>query len=359
MSVATLGSVRRVARRVRNRLVGGVVVLLYHRVASPKRDPQLLAVSPDHFEEHLNVLRHLGRVVSLEQAERDLRAGRCPRRTFVVTFDDGYVDNLTHAKPILEKNDAAATVFVPSGHVGGRPFYWQTLEWLLLDAATLPGELSLTIGAQRHAWSFNQEGYGGAVRDDGADEAWNVLDRANPTPRHGLYRELCDLLRPMAGGEREAVLGALAAQLGDKGSEARRASAKRGGDADAGRVVDVDELNALASGDLVEIGAHTVSHSMLSRLPVDEQRVEVRRSRAELEAWTGRAVRSFAYPFGSRIDYTGETIDVVRDCGFDRACANVPGVARLGVDPFALPRFLVRDWDGDGFARRVRQWVSE
>jgi peptidoglycan/xylan/chitin deacetylase (PgdA/CDA1 family) len=73
--------------------------------------------------------------------DRDL-----PGATFVVTFDDGYVDNLHNAQPILERDDVPATVFVTTGFLGSdRAPSWDELEVILRGPAPLPAELRATV----------------------------------------------------------------------------------------------------------------------------------------------------------------------------------------------------------------------
>ena len=104
---------------------------------------------------------------------------------------------------------------------------------------------------------------------------------------------------------------------------------------------------------MVDVGAHTSSHGTLSALPVAAQRSEIVESKARLEEITGRAVTSFAYPFGGRADYTPMTVGLVREAGFALACSNVPGLVRRRTDPFQLPRVLVRNWDAGNIRRSI------
>jgi peptidoglycan/xylan/chitin deacetylase (PgdA/CDA1 family) len=97
------------------------VILLYHRVTELAADPQLLSVSPQHFAEHLDVIRKVGLPMPLKSLWQDGRRERSSKCDVIVTFDDGYADNLYNAKPLLESHDVPATVFVSSkGILAGR-----------------------------------------------------------------------------------------------------------------------------------------------------------------------------------------------------------------------------------------------
>ena len=144
---------RRSGRAVERRLVGAVGVLAYHRVADPAHDPWDLSVSPLRFGDHLAVLRELGTIEPLDAVLDASAWTRCRRRrpTFAITFDDGYVDNLTKALPLLERHDAPATVFVPTGMVDRPSFWWDVLTDLVLDTSDL-ARAAPSGGRPRTSW---------------------------------------------------------------------------------------------------------------------------------------------------------------------------------------------------------------
>jgi peptidoglycan/xylan/chitin deacetylase (PgdA/CDA1 family) len=178
-----------------------------------------------------------------------------------------------------------------------------------------------------------------------SSQGWNVLAKWDSDPRQPVYRSLCRLLRPLSQDERQTVLHQLMKWAGGtmQGRPTHRA-------------LSAEELVRLADGTLVEVGAHTVSHPVLSALPASDQHAEICGSKARLEEILGRPVQSFAYPYGARSDYTGETAGIVREAGFSLACANFPEVVRRSADIFQLPRLVVRDWNGDTFARKLSEW---
>ena len=121
-------------------------------------------------------------------------------------------------------------------------------------------------------------------------------------------------------------------------------------------VLTEEELCSLADGKLVDVGAHTAHHPVLSSLTPSAQQEEILQGKHQLEGILGRPVVSFSYPYGGRQHYTAETVKLVRQSGFSCACSNFPAVVQRGTDRYQLPRFLVRDWDGDEFARRLQKW---
>jgi hypothetical protein len=73
-----------------------------------------------------------------------------------------------------------------------------------------------------------------------------------------------------------------------------------------------------------------------------------------LEAMIDRPVRSFAYPFGTRGDLNTTMVALVREAGFHQACTVRPGLVTSHSDRWQLPRFIIRNWDGEEFAWRLR-----
>ena len=337
-------SVRRLARKFQRQ----AIVLLYHRVGESLIDPQLLGVSKECFEQHMDHLARRYSVISVRELAQALADGvDIPHHSVAVTFDDGYADNLANAKPILDKYRVPATVFVTSGYLGqDREFWWDELERVLLHASTLPGTLRLHINGK-----VFERNLGGAARYSAGDYAqyrtWNVVNREDPTVRHAIYRDLCRILRPLVERERNMVM-----------SELRSWSGVQATAREARRCLTQDEVKQLVIGDLIEVGGHTVTHSVLSGLSSSEQIVEIGTCKAHMEGILGRPVTTFAYPYGTKSDYTDETAERVREAGFAAACANIPDVVTKKVDRYQMPRFIVRDWGRDTFAQALKFWFS-
>jgi peptidoglycan/xylan/chitin deacetylase (PgdA/CDA1 family) len=306
------------------------LVLLYHRVATPVSDAHLLCVSPPHFAEHLEVLRRLGRPLPLEA----LAGEDAPRNAVAVTLDDGYADNLHHARPLLERFGVPATVFVTTGYVGaGREFWWDEVERIFLQTDPLPARLSVRAPEGLFEWSFDDGG--GPVRD------WHVLLPPSRARQRALL-EVCRLLRPLAETPRREFLDRLRAWAG--GEQAPRPTHL---------ALSVAELRELARGDLVRVGAHTIHHALLSAHDPEAQGAEIAGSKRHLEEWLDAPIHSFAYPFGAPGDYTPTTRRLVHEAGFEVACSNFPEHPARP-DPLQVPRLMVMDWDGAEFERRIR-----
>jgi peptidoglycan/xylan/chitin deacetylase (PgdA/CDA1 family) len=122
------------------------------------------------------------------------------------------------------------------------------------------------------------------------------------------------------------------------------------------RALNLDELKTLGDSGLVEIGSHTVTHSVLSARPPDVRRKEIVQSKGYLEEILGRPVDSFSYPYGGARDVGEDTIQLVSEAGYKVACANFAAFVTRKSNPYWLPRYLIRDWDGEEFTRRLRRW---
>ena len=345
MPIRGMGRLKQAARRIQNRISPGTVILLYHRIADLPSDPQLLCVSPRHFAEHIEVLTQRAPVVSLQHLSRSLESRTVPKRRVVVTFDDGTVDNLYHAKPILAENDCPATVFVATGNINSeREFWWDELDRIFLQPGKLPEQLRVNIDGKL----FERNLGPAALYSESEfrrDQSWNVLRNEIPGARQSIYISLFDSLRPLTSDQRRETIVELQ-EWSKAGSSGRHTH----------EILACEQIRELAGGGLIEVGAHTVTHPVLSTISVEAQRDEIRNSKLELEAILEKPVTSFAYPYGQRGDYTSATVKLVREEGFACVCSNFTGVVQPGVDRFQLPRFVVRDWSGDEFERRLKEW---
>jgi peptidoglycan/xylan/chitin deacetylase (PgdA/CDA1 family) len=317
------------------------MILVYHRVAEASVDPWALGVSPAHFAQQLQVLTTIANPISL----RDLIAAKSdrelPPRPVCITFDDGYADNLHAAKPALEAFRVPGTVFITPGYLGiPENLWWDELAKLILDPATRQEELSLSVNDYHYAYAFGQL----AGEPGGPDPytRWRAWEEA-PGPRQSAYLAVYALLVKLSDAERERALEQLRRGVGAYDRRQHRCLTEA-------------ELRELASGDLVEIGAHTLTHPVLSALTPDQQQHEIGGSKQQLEAMTGKPITSFAYPYGKKFHYTQQTIRTVRENGFACACSNFGGLVTRSSDRYTLPRFQPMDWDGDQFADVVEAW---
>ena len=329
-------------RRIASALFPSAVILLYHRVCRLECDPQLLAVTPEHFGEHLEVLRKKFCLASLEALLCRVSDSKIQRRMVIITFDDGYADNLLEAKPLLERFEVSATVFIAAHFVDRKQeFFWDELERILLSPGRLPPRIRIVVASGTFELDL-QEIADYPETEQRRYRHWSVLEQKAPTPRQSLYRNFCCFVRDLTPCEREDALSQL------------RAWASTPADArDSHRTLTSPEVRQLQDGGLIEIGAHTLTHPVLSRLRADEQRLEIAGSREKLEAIVSRPVHSFSYPFGSPDDYTEDTARIVREAGFECACSNFCRRVSSKTHRFHLPRMLVRDWNGREFEERL------
>jgi peptidoglycan/xylan/chitin deacetylase (PgdA/CDA1 family) len=314
---------------------------MYHRIAETTVDPWGLNVSPQHFAEHLDVLRSY-RVVQLPVMARVEH--RAPaRKAVAITFDDGYADALDAACPLLERFNTPATFFLTTGGLGQQNnFWWDELERILLHPRSLPERLEITLQGRAYSWDLGHAADWSHAEflKQHAWKAWNDP----PTVRHEIYFQIWVILRKLAEPERKNVLDELRnwanASVSNHDSDIR---------------LNIEQIGQLRKRKLVEIGAHSVTHPLLSSLTPSIQRQEVEQSRTDLQEITGQPIESFAFPYG---DYTTETISVLREAGFKQACSTARRPVQRGCSRFELPRLQVMDCDGEAFARHLQKWFS-
>lgn len=308
-------AVRALVGRVWQRPAPAGAVLVYHRVARLTTDPFGQAVTPETFERQLQILRRFGTLVSAEALVARLARGEPVERMIAVTFDDGYVDNLTNAASIAARLGVSITVFVAVEPVAnGTPFWWDGLAATVLEGKAPPG--TLVVGGQSFSLGTGIE-------------------------RSDALQRLHAMLRCVSAGRRAALMREVETRLGRPTLD------------EASRPMTLDELRALASHARVMIGAHTMTHPSLAALPDEEQRTEMLESRLALERLLELPIRLLAYPFGKPDNVSDRTRELAAAAGYDAAFTTVPQPVRAGVDRFAIPRLTIHEWPDDVFTAKV------
>jgi len=303
---------------------------MYHRVASVSVDPWRLAVSAGHFEDQVRTLRQHADIVPLSQLRESLRQGRGSRPAVAITFDDGYTDNLEVAKPILEHYQSPATVFLATGFIGHRgAFWWDRLAETVLRPDSLPATIALGDG-------------GNALNCD--DPRLGRSDSEGQRARRRLHDRLWDWLNDRPQAERSSALDRLEGWAGVRRHDDRSAWP-----------MTADEVRQLAAGELIDVGAHTVSHPRLTRLSRREKQAEIGESRSECRRILGVEPSCFAFPNG---DYDTECVELVREAGFAVACTSRADLVWASGDVHQMPRISVGNVAGAALLRELRiKWL--
>ncbi|MBD8531332.1 MULTISPECIES: polysaccharide deacetylase family protein [unclassified Massilia] len=295
-------------------------IVNYHRVL-PVHNP-LLASEPDvaAFSWQMELLARCFHVMPLRKAMAHLQSGEpIPPRSVCITFDDGYRSIHDLALPVLRRFGLPATVFVTSGHVG-KGNMWN--DRIIEAVQMLPdGLLDLSdLGL-------------------GTFSLHSLDDRMAAI---GLLTERSKYLPP---AERSNVIERLVTLAGATMTPELMLTQ------DMVRNLD-------RSG--IEIGAHTVTHPILTSLDDASARAEISTGKEELEAILGKPVRLFAYPNGKvGMDFDHRHVAMVREAGFDAAFTTAVGAITRDQDHFQLPRS--RPWDSSPlmFGLRLLRWLVQ
>src|ERR1044072_9851462 len=128
-----MASYRKYVRMIWRLFEHKAIVLMYHRVASVSADPWELAVQPEHFEQHLAILKNKFHVVPLTELVHQLQQRKLRTDCVCLTFDDGYSDNFINAKPLLEKYQCPAIFFIATKFINRKDmFWWDELQQIML-----------------------------------------------------------------------------------------------------------------------------------------------------------------------------------------------------------------------------------
>jgi peptidoglycan/xylan/chitin deacetylase (PgdA/CDA1 family) len=293
--VGLLGAFSRAAAYARK--APAFPILAYHRV-NDENDPFFPSLPTEVFERHMAFVARAYVVLPLEELVARMSRNAVPRNALAVTLDDGYRDNLTHAAPVLSRYGLSATVFLATGFIGTGEVPWFDRVALAFKTAR--------ASAFRAPWGATVRLESRAAR---LAALADVLAHLKGQPDEDMRRAVDGLLETLHVGDESGFKGWM---------------------------LDWDDVHALGGLGL-GIGAHTVSHPILSRVSSERAWAEIDGSRAMIAAAYGRAPRAFAYPNGKRADYTPAVADLVRRAGFTCAVAT-----RFGVNTAATPRYDLR-----------------
>ena len=238
----------------------------------------------------------------------------------VLTFDDGYADNLWNAKPLLEKYEVPATFFIATDSIDSlSEFWWDDLERAILQPSKLPNFLQLRVQGRSYEWL-----------------------NTNSDERQHVYMDIHRILQALSVSDRDQLMTDLFAWAEVEPMGRREY-----------QPLTTAELIQLAQSELVDIGAHTVTHPSLPLISQTDQYAEIAGSRKKLEGILRNRVNSFSYPYGN---FTPETVDIVKTAGFEVALTAESNLVEVGSNQFQLGRLEVSDCGGEEFKQQLREF---
>lgn len=303
------------------RLRGRAVVLMYHRVlpADVRRrtgsHPGYI-VSDTTFARQMAYLKRHFTVLSEQEFVAHLDAGRpFPEGACLITFDDGWRDNLEHALPVLRAQGLPAVVYLPVNFIGTRRVFWRE---------ALTAVLVTAVGRARSDARLRTE-LDALLGPVGLSGVLSITDR----------------------DPREAVIAAVDAQshrrMQDDGALLRQLEQRLGIDVEASDTPDgflswpeVREMTAAG----ISFGAHGAEHRLLGELPVDDAEVELRESKRIVAEQLGRPVLGLSYPNGSVTPAVRALADAA---GYRVAFTTRPGAVAPTDDRLMLARVNVHE----------------
>ncbi len=284
-------------------------ILIFHRVVR-QTDPLLPSeITRRDFARLLDFLTSRFTVLTLSDAWRALQEGSLPPASVSITFDDGYRDNYTEARPLLLERQLTATFFIATAFLDGGRMWNDTVWEVLRRLPDGPHDLS-------------ELGLGAIVATDAAS-------------RTAAAERIIAAIKFTPSDERQALVDALAKRVEGLPDDL---------------MMTTDQVRAMRT-DGMEIGAHTRTHPILEVADDDLAFAEIRDGKRDLESMLQEPVRVFAYPNGKfGRDFSERHQKMVEELDFTLAVSTDSGVSRPISNAYRLPRYTPWRPPGKGFS---------
>jgi peptidoglycan/xylan/chitin deacetylase (PgdA/CDA1 family) len=284
------------------------IILTYHSVRNRVEDGAEwigpgITHAADVFSRQMELIASRFHPVTLEEIGAFVRDGSAlPRRAVAITFDDGFLDNVECAAPILQRFGISAAFYLMVSQIGGDDAPWYSRIRYAFTRT------------KRTTW-----------RHAGQDRTWELRDESGRVAAMENAFELC---APLTGNAQCEVLRGIEAELDVERTRPPQRI-----------MMTWEEAQSLRKAGHI-VGSHTLTHPNVAHVGEDgEMRREVTESKRCMEERMREPVMHFSYPHPAlNPQWNERTLRATREAGYATAVTMTKGPNRVGQNPLLLKR---------------------
>ena len=291
-------------------------VLMFHHVKplnkSNLRNNDHLNVSPGFFDQLLSEVNNLGfAFVSMSELSELLKRKKNVKKVAALTFDDGYLDNVTNALPILKSHNAPATIYVATGLVSGDVLPW----WDLLENYIVQNEKI-------------------------SDCRGNMIECKTANEKESVFLQIRQSMQIMSPEDIRKffidrnIADDSMSEFGPK------------------QMLSLEQIESFSKSDLITFGSHTHTHTACGKMEYEIFEKELKKSSDILRS-ANVDIRHFAYPYGDDVLSDKEIENILKSNGIESCVTTFPGLVTRETDRYFIPRYFVSEYDCFSLKKRL------
>jgi len=310
--------------KLRSLFINEITVLAYHRISDVQDedeyefDMELISASCAQFDEQIKYIKQNYNPISIEEFVAFTEGKfELPKRSVLITFDDGFIDNYENAYPILKRHNVPAVIYISTEYINTDDTIWFDKLVFLIKSIN---DMTLNI-------------------DDLGKEY--VLSENN---RGTVATKICSDLKTVPNKSRIKILN----ELNEKyGQELKSKSTLKS------RMMSWDNVREMDES-CISFGSHTVSHPILSQLTDVELSEELEESKRDIEKNLNHVVDTISYPVGDSNAFNDRVLNATKKAGYKVGFSYISGKERLPIENvFDIKRLHVERYNSYHFFRSM------
>ena len=285
-----------------------IAIIMYHGVLTNEMPLSCWWQLPyGEFKWQIEYLKKYYTVMPLRVVLQKVRQGESlPDNTAVITFDDGLKNNYTAAYPLLKELNLPATIFVATGFIGTDRLHWPD-ELFMLFLETKTDKIDLSAFGLR---------------------SFSLATTAGKKEAHEAVNEHLKTLKLKEKNESFSQIKKILSH-----------GANSTGYSDNFKLLSWEDVDVMNKSGLIDFGAHTCTHEILSNLDDKSLNDEIRNSCARISQYGPNLL--FAYPNGRQQDFDQRAKVILKQLDVLCSLTTIRGLNLLSEDPYELKRLGV------------------